>query len=162
MAHWRQRQRAATAATAATAGPADDKHCAIAVAINGGGGGGDSWRGRRQRWRQWRLAVTAAVVASSQTNGREQRQRQLRRAASLDPTRLRPGCIRFCEPSGPVAKGKSGGPGGTPRRYSSVSIFPNIFAPRFDYLPSLDDLTVVSLEGTKIQVMPGSTLLRLI
>ena len=58
---------------------------------------------------------------------------------------------RFREPSQakPRRKVESGDPGVAPRRYSRDSVFPSIFGPRSDSLPSLDDLTVFRPEGAK-------------
>ena len=55
----------------------------------------------------------------------------------------------FASRAKPRRKVESGDPGGAPRCYSRVSVYPSIFGPRFDSLPSLDGLTIVRLEGAK-------------
>ena len=55
----------------------------------------------------------------------------------------------FASRAEPRWKVQRGDPGVAPRRYSRVSVFPSIFGPRFDSLPSLDGLTVFCPEGAK-------------
>ena len=55
----------------------------------------------------------------------------------------------FASRAEPRQKVKSEDPGVAPRSFSLVSNFPSIFGPQFDYLLSLDGLTVVCLEGAK-------------
>ena len=55
----------------------------------------------------------------------------------------------FASRSKLMRKVESGDPGVASRRYFRVSVFPSIFGPQFDSLPSLDDLTVFHPEGAK-------------
>ena len=55
----------------------------------------------------------------------------------------------FARQAEPRRAVESGDPRVASRRYSRASVFPRIFGPQLDFLPSLEGLTIIHLEGAK-------------